>query len=360
MHFAIFGLSITSSWGNGHAALWRGLCRALNEQGHTISFFERDVPYYAQARDRVELARGEVILYSDWGSVAGIARQKLGEADVGMITSYCPDVAGAAELLADSQAISVFYDLDSPVTLARLSAGLNVEYLPPNGLSTFDLVLSYAGGRALDLLQRQLGAKRVSALCGWADPEQHSPQHPRPEFAGDLSYLGTYSEDRQAALQELLIEPARCLPSKKFILGGAQYPDSFPWSKNIHFVRHLPPCEHASFYCSSPLTLNVTRSAMAEIGHCPSGRLFEAAACGVPVLSDYWPGLEEFFVPGEEILVARSREDTLRVLEMSPEDLIRVGRAAYERTLAQHTASARAAQLEQELEALKYSVVQHC
>ncbi|HLG97587.1 MAG TPA: glycosyltransferase [Bryobacteraceae bacterium] len=360
MHFAIFGLSITSSWGNGHAALWRGLCRALNERGHTIHFFEKDVPYYAQARDPVELDDGEVVLYADWRSVASKARRVLADADVGIITSYYPDVVQAAALLSDSRAMSVFYDLDSPITLTRLRAGQPVEYVLPDGLARFDLVLSYAGGRALELLQSELGAKRVSALCGWADPQLHFPQPPRSEFRGDLSYLGTYSADRQATLEELLIEPARELPGKTFVLGGAQYPDSFPWSKNIHFVRHLPPCDHGAFYCSSPLTLNVTRRAMAEVGHCPSGRLFEAALCGVPVLSDYWPGLEEFFVPGQEILVARTREDTIEALEMPAEELSRIGRAAYERTLADHTASVRAQQLEQALEAATCSVAQNC
>lgn len=353
MKLVIFGLSITSSWGNGHAALWRGLCRALNERGHTVDFFERDVPYYAQARDPVELTRGRIHLYPDWQSAAATARAALADADVGIVTSYCPDAVNATELVKSSNVMPVFYDLDSPVTLAQLDSGAPVDYLPPGGLGPFDLVLSYAGGRTLDRLRSELGARRVAALCGWVDPQQHFAQSPRAEFQGDLSYLGTYSQDRQAVLQELLLDAAASMPNRKFVLAGAMYPESFPWLNNVYFVRHLPPSEHGAFYSSSRLTLNVTRPAMVQLGHCPSGRLFEAAACGVPVLSDYWEGIEEFFVPGEEILIARNRQDTIAALELDSAVLARIGQAAYERTLADHTAAARARQLEDALESAR-------
>lgn len=355
MKLVVFGLSISSSWGNGHATLWRGLCRALAEKGHRVIFFERDVPYYAQARDFVDLGRGRVHLYADWNSVSSVARRELEDADVGMVTSYCPDATPATDLVCSSNSLSVFYDLDSPVTLSLIRSGQTVDYLPEAGLSHFDLVLSYAAGPALELLQSELGARRVAPLCGWVDPHTHSPQPPRSEFRGELSYLGTYTEDRQAALLELLLEPARALPDKRFVLAGAKYPDSFPWSSNLFFVRHLPPGDHGSFFCSSPLTLNVTRRAMAELGYCPSGRLFEAAACGVPVLTDYWEGLEDFYVPGKEILVAHSRAETIEALRMDPISLARIGRAAYERTMECHTASVRAGQFEQSIESIKYA-----
>ena len=243
-----------------------------------------------------------------------------------------------------------FYDLDTPVTLARLEGGSHVEYLPSRGLGDFDLVLSYTGGAALPALQSRLGARRVFPLYGSVDPEVHSPVPAVVDFTGDLSYLGTYAEDRQATLERLFIEPARQRPELRFMIGGAQYPDNFPWTENIGFVRHLPPALHPAFYCSSRLTLNVTRAAMAAMGYCPSGRLFEAAACGVPIVSDAWEGLDEFYLPGTEILLCESTEQVLQALAMNAGDLAVMARLARERTLAEHTAAQRALQLEALLE----------
>ncbi|HEX5385270.1 MAG TPA: glycosyltransferase [Gemmatimonadales bacterium] len=351
MKLVVFGLSISSSWGNGHATLWRGLCRALGARGHSVVFFERDVPYYASHRDLTDMpGGGRLVLYPEWDLVLPIARAELAEADAAMVTSYCADGVAAAELVLDSPArVRTFYDLDTPVTLERLRRGEPVPYLPPQGLGDFDLVLSYTGGGALDELVSRLNARRVAPLYGSVDPEVHYPVPPRPHYAADLSYLGTYAEDRQEALTALFVEPARQRPAQRFVIGGAQYPQAFPWAPNIWFVRHLPPAEHPAFYSSSRLTLNVTRAAMAEMGHCPSGRLFEAAACGVPVLSDRWDGLDRFFTPGEEILVASGPDEVVAALDLPYEELARIGRAARERALASHTAERRAEELEEAL-----------
>jgi spore maturation protein CgeB len=338
MKLVVFGLTMSSSWGNGHATLWRGLCRALLRRGHDVVFFERDVPYYREHRDLWELPGMELRLYPDWEGVLPEARGHLADADVAMVTSYCPDGVVATDLVLSSPARRrVFYDLDTPVTLDQLKQGKPVFYLGPRGLGDFDLVLSYTGGAALDELRDRLGARRVAPLYGHVDPEVHRPMPPAPQYRADLSYLGTYAEDRQAALERLFIEPARRLPGLRFLIGGAQYPHEFPWTDNIYFVRHLPPEEHPAFFCSSRLTLNVTRRAMAEMGYCPSGRLFEAAACGVPIVSDEWDGLDYFFEPGREILVARTTAHVMDALAMSNEALARIARAGRERVLAMHT-----------------------
>ena len=356
MKIAVFGLTISSSWGNGHATLWRGLCNALTRRGHRVVFYERDVPYYAMNRDLWDIPGGELVLYPDWDGVAERARRDLADADVAMVTSYCPDGIAATELLLDApRVLRVFYDLDTPVTLSRLSRGETTSYIGPRGLSDFDLVLSYTGGAALDQLRTRLGARRVAPLYGHVDPALHRPVEPIERFRADLSYLGTYAEDRQAALEALFVEPARRRPERRFLIGGAQYPQDFPWCRNIYFVRHLPPSEHPAFFSSSRLTLNVTRRAMAEMGWCPSGRLFEAAACGAPILSDHWDGFDEFFAPGREILVARSTEDAVAALDLDDAELRRIARAARERTLAEHTADRRAAALEAALEAARSS-----
>lgn len=359
MKLVIFGLTVSSSWGNGHATLWRGLCRALGGHGHEVVFFERDVPYYAAHRDLKELPGGQLRLYSDWSEAQGSAARESADADVAMVTSYCPDGIAATELVLNSQArLRVFYDLDTPVTLNRLRKGKEVSYIGPAGLRDFDLVLSYTGGAALDQLKSSLGAVRVAPLYGSVDPEVHRPVARVERFGADLSYLGTYAQDRQAALESLFIQPARQMPRQKFLIGGALYPPGFPWADNIFFARHVAPAEHPAFFCSSRLTLNVTRGAMAQMGYCPSGRLFEAAACGVPLLSDWWEGLEEFFEPGTELLVAHRTGDVVNALELSPGELDRIAVAAREHTLAAHTAEHRAAELEKILDEALMSVQQ--
>ncbi|MFL6194308.1 MAG: glycosyltransferase [Thermoanaerobaculia bacterium] len=346
MKLVVFGLTISSSWGNGHATLWRGLCRALARQGHRIVFFEKDVPYYALQRDLREMPGLDLRLYPGWEEILPAARRELADADAAMVTSYCPDGAAASDLVLSADLPrSVFYDLDTPVTLERLRNGEEVPYLPPGGLGGFDLVLSYTGGGALAELRDRLGARRVAPLYGSVDPEAHRPADPVPAFQADFSYMGTYAEDRQEALERLFLEPARQMPEKRFVIGGAQYPVEFPWGDNIFFVRHLPPADHPAFFSSSPLTLNVTRAAMARMGYCPSGRLFEAAACGTAVISDAWEGLDEFFAPGREIFTAGTPEEAIEILSLPREEIRRVARAARERTLAEHTAERRADEL---------------
>jgi spore maturation protein CgeB len=346
----VFGLSISSSWGNGHATLWRALCRALARRGHHTVFFERDVPYYAAHRDALAVEGVELVLYDDLAQIAKRAEEELRAADVGMVTSYCPDAIPATALVAGNARTSVFYDLDTPVTLDGLRRGDAVSYIGPRGLGDFDLVLSFTGGEALTALQSTLGARRVAPLYGSVDPAVHHPVPPVDRYRSALSYLGTYAEDRQRMLEALLLGPARLRPEMRFIIGGAAYPHDFPWLANLFFVRHLPPAEHPAFFSSSPITLNVTRRAMAEMGYCPSGRLFEAAACGTAILSDRWEGIERFFTPGEELLVARTTEEALGALDRSDEELSRIGRAARERALGEHTADHRAIDLERALE----------
>jgi spore maturation protein CgeB len=347
MKIVVFGLTISSSWGNGHATLWRGLCRALASRGHRVVFFERNVSYYAMNRDLHEVPGGTLILYDAWEEIRPRARAEITDADAVMVTSYCPDGIDATALALDApRATRVFYDLDTPITLSRLRSNESIGYIGPRGLEDFDLVLSYTGGAALDRLSAELGARRVKPLYGHVDPDQHRPVQPVGPYRSDLSYLGTYAPDRQEALQRLFIEPARLRPERRFVIGGAQYPQEFPWQPNIFFVQHLPPPEHPAFFSSSRLTLNITREAMAAMGWCPSGRLFEAAACGAPVLSDAWEGLDTFFEPGAEILIAHTCRDAVDALGMSDQELGRIARASRERVLEEHTSARRARELE--------------
>lgn len=347
MKIAIFGLTISSSWGNGHATLWRGLCKNLIRLGHDVVFFERDVPYYAGARDLYELPGGRLELYGRWDDIRHKARNDTVDADAVIISSYCPDAQAAGRLLFDCpRPLRVFYDLDTPITLAKLKAGEAVPYIPPDGLGDFDLVLSFTGGDAVfHEFRRLAGARHIEALYGHVDPDIHRPARPQPHYRADLSYLGTYARDRQQALESLFVAAAGARLNCRFLIGGAQYPQDFPWSPNIFFVRHLPPSEHPAFFASSRLTLNVTRKPMAEMGWCPSGRLFEAAACGAALLSDAWDGIGEFFEPGKELLLARERKDVLDALEREDLELQRMAARARERALDQHSSAKRAREL---------------
>jgi spore maturation protein CgeB len=345
MKIAIFGLTVSSSWGNGHATLWRGLIRALAAQGHEVIFYERDVPWYAGHRDLAELPSAALVIYNDWQDVVARAADFV-DADALFVTSYCPDAVAASRLIADrARGVRVFYDLDTPITLGRLAAGRDVEYLPPEGLGAFDLVLSYTGGLALDALEKQLGARRTAPLYGHVDPDVHRPVAAQPMFGGDLSYLGTFAEDRQALVERLFLEPARRRPEMRFVLGGSGYPQDFPWTDNIWFMRHVAPPDHPAFFCSSRATLNVTRRDMAAMGWCPSGRLFEAASCGAPILSDDWDGLDAFFTPDEEILLVSTPDDVLAALDRDDIELQRMAARARERTLSEHSSAERAREL---------------
>jgi spore maturation protein CgeB len=351
MEFVVFGLSVTSSWGNGHATTWRGLLGALHGLGHHVTFFERDVPYYAAHRDLPSPDFCDLVLYPDWAQALPRARAALAGSDVAIVTSFCPDGIAAAGLVLEQQdPVRVFYDIDTPVTLAALEeAGIasttGARYLTAELIPEFDLYLSFTGGPTLGVLEQRWGARRVSVLYCSVDPAVHAPIDPDPDFDCALGYLGTYSADRQPGLDRLLLEPARRLPDSRFCVVGPMYPADVPWPANVHHREHLAPARHAAFYCANRITLNLTRAAMIGSGYSPSVRLFEASACGVPILTDRWPGLEQFFEPGREILVATDTDDALAAIQRDGEDLARIARAARERVLAEHSATRRAEQL---------------
>jgi spore maturation protein CgeB len=346
MRLVIFGLTVSSSWGNGHATHWRGIVRALAERGHQVTFFERDVPYYAAHRDLEQLPYADLVLYRDWPEVLPIATRSVRNADASIVTSYCPDAQTISDLMSHAPGVRVFYDMDTPVTLERLARGEPVEYVPADGLRIFDLVLSFTGGQSLVALRDQLGARAVAPLYGTIDPDQYIPGRRRPEFTAKLSHLGTYSADREHQLSRFLLDVARRRPEERFLLAGPKYPPEFSWLSNLYYMEHVSPTHHPDFYASSDFTLNITRGAMAKMGFCPQGRLFEAAACEAVVISDRWEGLDQFFDIGDEIACASTTDEVLDALAMDSTHRQRMGRAARARVLAQHTAMHRAQTLE--------------
>jgi spore maturation protein CgeB len=341
------GLSITSSWGNGHATNYRALVRELSGRGHEVLFLERDVPWYAEQRDLPEPPWGRTALYSSRAELEG-HRDDVAAADLVVVGSYLPEGVAVAEwVLEHAGGVVAFYDIDTPVTLGRLRRG-DTEYLSPELVPRFDLYLSFTGGPTLAVLEGQFGARRAVAFHCLVDPEAYRPQRITPRW--DLGYLGTYSDDRQPVLERLLIEPARRDGRAAFAVAGPQYPEEIEWPENVDRIDHVPPGEHPAFYASQRFTLNVTRAEMRAAGWSPSVRLFEAAACGVPVISDRWDGLEQIFTPGEEILVADSTDDVLRFLTETGEDRrLALAERARARVLDEHTAQRRCEQLEEEV-----------
>jgi spore maturation protein CgeB len=344
LSFVIFGLSITSSWGNGHATTYRALVRELTRRGHQVTFFERSVPWY---RDNADLPNPEychTILYrspQELSQYASVVRR----ADVVIVGSYVLDGAEvAAWALEHCRGLSAFYDIDTPVTVAALRQR-QCEYLTPALVPRFDLYLSFAGGPILDILKSELGARRVEPLYCSVDTELYRPLSLEPLW--DLGYLGTYSADRQPQLTRLLLEPATRQPQQAFAVAGSLYPEDIRWPPNVERIEHVAPGDHAKFYSRQRWTLNLTRSAMIDAGHSPSVRLFEAAACGVPIMSDRSAGLARFFEPGTELLLVDSAEDVLGLLQSySAAEREAMGQRARRRILHEHTAAHRVSQLE--------------
>jgi spore maturation protein CgeB len=340
----IFGLSITSAWGNGHATTYRALTRALSERGHRVRFFERDVPWYARARDLPCPSYAGTRLYTRLEELEACFAGEV-RADLTIIGSYVPDAIRLAHwLLPRATGLTAFYDIDTPVTLAGLDRG-ECPYLTPALASRFDLYLSFAGGPALERLRTVYGVRRAVPLYCSVDPRDYFPTRTKKRY--DLGYLGTYSPDRQPALERLLLEPAARWPAGRFSVAGALYPESIAWPLNVTRIEHLAPDVHRGYYNSQRFTLSISRADMLASGYSPSVRLFEAAACGVPIISDAWPGTSQFLTPGREILVASCAAEVLHFLHDLPaEQLARVARRARERVMRSHTGAHRAVQLE--------------
>jgi spore maturation protein CgeB len=350
MKVAFVGLSVTSSWGNGHATNYRALMRALEQRGHAVVFLERDVPWYAAHRDLPEPPWGRTILYSSFEELQRHGGE-IASADLVVVGSYVPDGVAAAELvLGLATGATAFYDIDTPVTLAKLERG-DTEYLAPELVPRFDLYLSFTGGPTLQVLEERWGARAAHAFYCVVDPDAYDGE--ATEQRWDLGYLGTYSDDRQPLVQELLIEPARRSRDRLFVVAGPQYPETIRWPLNVERRDHVPPAQHPAFYCAQRFTLNVTRADMRRAGWSPSVRLFEAAACGVPVISDRWPGIEDIFVPGEEILLAESADDVVLFMDGASDDEARaIGTRARKRVREEHTAERRVVYLERLMQAV--------
>lgn len=343
MKLVVLGLSLSSAWGNGHATTFRALLKAFARRGHEVLFLERDVPWYAGHRDLADPDWCRLAFYAD---LAGLDawRAEIVAADAVMVGSYVPEGVAVARIVQDwARGTTAFYDIDTPVTLAKLDRG-DHEYLAPEVIPGFDVYLSFTGGPTLRRIEAEYGAPMARALYCSVDLDLYGPRD--VPLRWDLSYLGTYSDDRQPTLDRLLVQPARARPDLRFVVAGPQYPAGIDWPANVERIEHCPPADHAAFYSASRFTLNVTRADMIRAGYAPSVRLFEAGACATPIISDRWDGIETLFAPGAEIVLADGPEDVLAALAG---DAAAMGQAARGRIEAAHSADHRAAELEAHL-----------
>jgi spore maturation protein CgeB len=345
LKIVILGLSITSSWGNGHATTYRALVQALERRGHQVTFLERDAPWYAENRDLPHPPFGETHLYSSLAELRQRFADEVRHANLVIVGSYVPEGVAVGEWVTQQAlGVTAFYDIDTPVTLAKLYRE-DYEYLAPTLIPLYDLYLSFTGGPTLTLLEEHYGSPAARPLYCSVNPDLYYPEE--GSLRWDLGYMGTYSDDRQPGVERLLLEVARRHAEGRFVVAGPAYPSAVQWPPNVERIEHLAPSGHRSFYNSQRFTLNITRADMIEAGYSPSVRLFEAAACGTPIISDYWDGLESFFEISTEILVARSTEESLHyLLNTGEEERQQIGERARQKVLKQHTADQRALALE--------------
>jgi len=346
LNIVILGLSITSSWGNGHATTFRGLVRELDKNGHKVTFLERDVPWYASNRDLPNPPFCKTILYNSLEDLKEKHAAIIKNADLVIVGSYVPEGVAVGEwVTATTGGITAFYDIDTPVTLAKIEKG-DFEYLHPKLISKYNLYLSFTGGPTLQRLEKEYGSPMARPFYCSFDPDLYFPE--KQDMKWDLGYLGTYSDDRQPPLQNLMLDAAEKMLDKKFVVAGPQYPQTIQWSANVERIEHLPPAAHRAFYNSQRFAMNITRADMIRAGYSPSVRLFEAAACGTPIISDYWDGIDSIFEIGTEILIAKSADDTVNFLtNISEAERKKMGERALQKVTNHHTAAHRATELEQ-------------
>jgi spore maturation protein CgeB len=349
MKIVIFGLAITSSWGNGHATTYRSLCKSLARRGHQIHFIEKNLEWFRDNRDMPHPEFCATHLYAEWAESAQKLIGLSKDADAIVMGSYFPDAIAATERLLESGCGPLmFYDIDTPITIAKLRKGGRAEYLDAAQIPRFAAYLSFTGGPVLRELEERFGSPFALPFYCSVDPDLYRPTAVNRRFQCALSYLGTYAQDRQQKLMKFLNETAGRMPESQFIVAGAQYPKDTPWRDNVQRIIHLSPPDHPAFYCSSRFTLNLTRNEMVAAGYSPSVRLFEASACAAAILSDYWMGLEHFLTPGHEVLLPTDAYEAEQIIRTMPEaERRRMGLNARERVLSDHTAAHRAVEFEQ-------------
>ncbi|MBX9759241.1 MAG: glycosyltransferase [Beijerinckiaceae bacterium] len=344
MKIAFYGSSLLSSYWNGAATYYRGLLREMARNGHEIHFHEPDAFDRQKHRDIEPPDWCAVDVYEASPRGLADAARKASRADVVVKTSgvgYADNELLASVLAhARADAITIFWDVDAPTTLAEISA--DPQHPLRAALARLDAVLTYGGGAPVVNAYRELGAAECAPIYNALDPLSHHQAPCEARFACDLAFLGNRLPDREARVTEFFLAPAQALQGKHFILGGAGWGD-LPLPPNVRWLDHVPTRDHNALNASARAVLNVNRDSMAANGFSPPTRVFEAAGAGACLITDAWEGVEMFLSPGNEVLVARDGADVADILAgLSPERARAVGAAALARVRRDHTYAQRA------------------
>ncbi|MFT2008160.1 glycosyltransferase [Pontibacter sp. 13R65] len=349
LNIAFFGSSLVSAYWNGAATYYRGIVRALHGLGHSVTFYEPDAYDRQKNRDMPDPDWAKVVVYEATPEAAHQCLEKAAQADIIVKAS---GVGVFDELLErevlrfqNDDTLVVFWDVDAPATLDRVHQNPEDQFLQliPN----YDMVLTYGGGQPVIEAYEALGAKKCVPIYNALDTSTHYPVAPEARFACDLAFLGNRLPDREARVEEFFLNPAAATPAKTFMLGGSGWSDK-PMSANINYIGHVYTNDHNAFNCTPKAVLNISRESMARYGFSPATRVFEAAGAGACIITDFWEGIDFFFEPDQEILVAKSGAEVAAIIaDLSEEKAKAIGKAAYNKVLSAHTYNHRAAQLEQ-------------
>jgi spore maturation protein CgeB len=353
MNIAFFGSSLVSAYWNGAATYYRGMIRALAGRGHRVTFYEPDAYGRQQHRDMADPDWARVVVYSADGTDA--VRRCLRDAEGADVIVKASGVGAFDELLEAAVPamktpanLVAFWDVDAPATLDRMRDNPADPFRPL--VSQYDVVLTYGGGGPVVAAYEAAGARRCVPVYNALDPSTHHPVPPDPRFACDLGFLGNRLPDREARVEEFFLRAASALRDRAFLIGGNGWHDkSMP--ANVRDVGHVFTADHNAFNCTPLAVLNVNRDSMARYGFSPATRVFEAAGAGACLITDAFVGVETFFAPGEEILVAVDGDEVAEhVRSLAPRRARQIGQAALKHALAEHTYDHRAALVEDVLE----------
>jgi spore maturation protein CgeB len=349
LRIAFFGSSLVSAYWNGAATYYRGILRALAARGHAVTFYEPDAYDRQKHRDMPDPAWAKVVVYPADGET-GVRRALADGADADLVVKASG--VGVFDALLEAAVLELrrpdgrrplcaFWDVDAPATLERVNGAGQPD--PFRALiPRYDVIFTYGGGPPVVAAYEALGARRCEPIYNGLDPDVHRPAQPDPRFAGDLGFLGNRLPDREARVEEFFLRAAAALPDRTFVLGGAGWHDK-PMPANVRAVGHVYTRDHNAFNASTRAVLNVNRDSMARFGYSPATRVFEAAGAGACIVTDAFVGVETFFAPEREILIARGGAQVAAILaELTPERAREIGAAARRRALGAHTYDQRA------------------
>jgi spore maturation protein CgeB len=348
LKIAFFGSSLVSAYWNGAATYYRGIVRALHARGHQVSFYEPDAYQRQQHRDMPDPDWARVVVYPATEVAVLAALQEAAQADIVIKASG----VGVFDALLEAQVLKlqspaplvIFWDVDAPATLDRLQNDAQDPFR--QHIPRYDMILTYGGGRPVMEAYQALGAKLCVPIYNALDTETHFPVVPEARFGCDLAFLGNRLPDREARVAHFFLDVAASLPHQTFMLGGSGWGDK-PMSANIKYIGHVFTQDHNAFNCTPRAVLNISRESMARYGFSPATRIFEAAGAAACLITDYWEGIDAFFEPDTEILIAKNGTEVAAIMaHLTAEEARAIGQAAYKKVLAAHTYGHRADQLE--------------